>query len=343
MQTVRLGKTALVVSRIGFGGIPIQRLSEDEAVRVVQGCLDLGVTFLDTANGYTSSEERIGRAVRGRRQGVVLATKTQRRDSQGVRTHLELSLRRLGTEFIDLYQFHGVSDLAAYEAITDPSGPLATLEAAKREGLIGHIGMTSHSPDIAKRAVKSGLFETVMFPFNFISCEPADDLLPLAEKNDVGFIAMKPMAGGLLESASLAFRYLLQFPWAVPIVGVERVEEMEQAVAALRGPLELGPGDREQMKEVRARLGKSFCHRCDYCQPCSEGIAISMVMVTKSSLRRLPEGTMFEGWYAGAIAKAKECTDCGECETRCPYELPIRDILKQNIAAWEEASRARTR
>jgi len=229
VKEIRLGKTGLTVSRIGFGGIPIQRVSADEGVAVVRRCLDLGVTFLDTANGYTTSEERIGRAIRGRREGVILATKTGARDRQGAREHLELSLERLGVDYIDLYQFHGVNDFTSYQQILAPDGAMETFQEALEAGIIGHMGITSHSPDVAKEAIRSSHFETLMFAFNFVAREPAEELTPLCEAEDVGFIAMKPFAGGMLERADLAIKYLLEFPNVVPIPGIEKAEESRRS------------------------------------------------------------------------------------------------------------------
>lgn len=203
MKTVQLGKTGLEVSRVGFGGILIQRLTEAEAIRVVQRCLDLGVTFLDTANGYSTSEERIGKAITGRREQVIIATKTAARE------HLELSLKRLNVETIDLWQFHNVSTFEAYEQVLGPSGALEAAQRALEAGKVRHIGITGHSMDVASKAVPSGHFETIQFPFNFVTSEPAERLVPLAQKHDVGFIAMKPLGGGLLDDANLAIKYLL--------------------------------------------------------------------------------------------------------------------------------------
>ena len=211
MEQVRLGKTELQVSRVGFGGIPIQRLTEAEAVRVVQACLDMGVTFIDTANGYTTSEERIGKALAatpGRREQVVIATKTGARDKAGAQAHLELSLKRLQTDYIDLLQFHGVSTPQALEQVLGPDGAMEAALAAQQAGAVRHIGVSSHSMEVALKMVPMGCFQSLQFPFNYITREPADELLPLCQAHDLGFIAMKPFAGGLLDKANLALRVL---------------------------------------------------------------------------------------------------------------------------------------
>ncbi|MCJ7605169.1 MAG: aldo/keto reductase, partial [Dehalococcoidales bacterium] len=199
MDKIRLGKTGLMATRIGFGGIPIQRLTEPEAVRVVERVIDLGLNYIDTANGYSVSEERVGKAVKGRkRQDVIIATKSGARTREEIEKHLHLSLQRLQTDYIDLYQFHQVGNEAGLKQVLDPEdGLLQVFEDARKAGKIRHIGVTSHQLDIAKRLVESDKFETIMFPFNFITDEPAAELLPLCKKHDVGFVAMKPLAGGM--------------------------------------------------------------------------------------------------------------------------------------------------
>jgi len=332
MDQVRLGRTELSVSRVGFGGIPIQRLSEQEAVAVVHGCLDLGVTFIDTAHGYTTSEERIGKAIVGRRQGLVLATKTPARDRATAQEHVELSLRRLGLERIDICQLHGVSSYDKLEVVLGPGGALEALQAARDRGQIGHIGFSSHSLEVAQEAVRTGLFETVQFPFNFIAADPADELVPLAREADMGFIAMKPMGGGILERADLAFKYLFRFPDVVPDPGIERVEEMEEIVALAEAEAGLTPAEWAAIEGIRQELGTRFCRRCNYCQPCPQGIGISGVLNYRSAWKRMPpERSLGEGWQQN-MDLADTCQECGECEERCPYHLPIRELLKENIA-----------
>ena len=336
MQKVRLGRTEMMVSRLGFGGIPIQRLSEDEAVAVVRRCLELGINFIDTANAYTTSEERIGKAISGQREGLILATKSQSRSRNGVERHLNLSLEKLGVEYIDLYQFHGVNNFKDLDRVLAPDGPLVLLEDAKNTGQIKHIGITSHQIDVAKAAVKSGRFETIMFPFNFVTCEPAEELLSLAREHDVGFIAMKPLAGGMLDNVTLAFKYLLQFPDVVPIVGIEKIPEIEEIVRVLDGAGPMTEAEQREIQRLREELGTRFCRRCDYCQPCTEEIPISTVMVSHSFAKRMPPERVFTGWIAEALEKAASCTECGECEERCPYHLPIREVIADRAQWYQE-------
>jgi predicted aldo/keto reductase-like oxidoreductase len=335
MKTTKLGKTELEVSRVGFGGIPIQRLTEDEAVKVVRRCIDLGITFLDTANAYTTSEERIGKAIAGRREQLVIATKTGARDKQTALEHLENSLRCLQTETIDLWQFHNVSSVEAYEEILGPGGAMEAAQEALRAGKVRHVGITTHSMDMALKMVPTGLFETLQFPFNFVTNEPADELLPLVEKHDLGFITMKPFAGGMLADARLAIKYLLQFDAAVPDPGIETVTEIEEIVDIVEGPWELTPQERQAIVDFRAQADTRFCRRCEYCQPCPQGVRISTIMNLPSFLKRFPEERLREGWVAEAMQSGENCIECGECEGKCPYHLPIREMIAENLALYE--------
>ncbi len=340
MEKIRLGKTNMLVSRIGFGGIPIQRVSDDEAVTVVRRCLELGVNFVDTSNGYTTSEERIGKALSGRHEGLIVSTRSASRNREELATHLELSFRRLGVEYIDLYHFHNVSDFNALTTVTAANGPMAVLKEAKRAGRIKHIGITSHQIDVAKEAVKSGLFETIMFPFNFITCDAADELLPLAREYDVGFIVMKALAGGMLDNVTIAIKYLLQFPDILLLAGIEKVPEIEEVMQIVAGPQALDTTEREEIERLRQELGTQFCHRCDYCQPCPEEIRISIVLTFAPSLSRRAPERLFHGVYAAAMEKAADCTKCGTCEEKCPYHLPIRDMMEE-YSNWYQAEKGK--
>jgi predicted aldo/keto reductase-like oxidoreductase len=335
LEKIRLGKSELMVTRIGFGGIPIQRLTEDGAVEVVRRCIDLGINFIDTANIYSTSEERIGKAIKGQREHLIIATKTGARDRKGAEEHLELSLKKLQTDYIDLYQFHGVSTEEHLKLVLE-GGLYEVAEKAKKAGKIRHIAITSHSRETAIKAVETDMFETMMFPFNFIVNEPVDDLIPLCRKHDVGFIAMKPMAGGMLINATIAFKYLFTIPDIVPLVGIEKVEEIEEIVKLVDGPQEMTEAEKASMQQLIDELGTRFCRRCDYCQPCTVEIPISLVMTSKSFFKRIPPERFFGGMIDGAMEKAAGCTECGECETRCPYNLPIREMIAEHIQWFKE-------
>ncbi len=339
MEKIRLGKTEMIVTKLGFGGIPIQRLSEEEAVAVVRRCLDLGITFLDTANAYTTSEERIGKAIAGRREGIIIATKSLSRTREDIEKHLKLSLEHLGTEYIDLYQFHNVADSESLNKILAPNGPMAVVEEAKKAGVVKHIGVTSHSMDIAKEMVKSDRFETIMFGFNFINCEAADELLPLAREHDVGFIAMKPLAGGMLDNVTIAFKYLFQFPDVVAIPGIQKIQEIEEIVRVLKMPQKMTKAEKQEMQELRKELGTEFCHRCDYCQPCTVEIHISPVLNSPGFAKHMPAEQFFSGRFAETMEKAADCIECGDCEERCPYHLPIREIIAERVRWYQEEKR----
>jgi uncharacterized protein len=340
MRYETLGKTGLRVSRVGFGGIPIQRLTETEAVSVVTGCLDLGITFIDTAHGYTTSEERIGKAIAGRRAELVIASKSHARRAVDARADIELSLRRLGTDWIDLYQLHGVNDQDTFVAVMAEDGAYSALLQAKREGLIRHIGFSSHSKAMAQQLVESGLFETLQYPFNFIANEAETELLPLVREQEMGFIAMKPLGGGLLPDARLALRYLLQFDGVVPDPGIQAIDEMREILSVVDDPVAVGADDAERIDTVRKELGTHFCHRCDYCQPCTQGIQISTVLSIRSNMRRFALDRVFGDQLAATVTKALDCIECGECEARCPYQLAIREMLDQE-AKYYLAERTR--
>ncbi len=337
MEKIRLGRTNMMVSRLGFGGIPIQRVSEDEAIAVVKRCLDLGITFLDTANAYTTSEERIGKAISEQRQSIFLATKSSAGTRDRVANNLKLSLKRLGVEYVDLYQFHGVSDFKTLDLILDPNGPMTVVEEAKRAGMVKHIGITSHQIDVAKKAVESDRFETIMFPFNFIASEAAEELLPLTREHDVGFIAMKPLAGGLVDNVTGAFKYLLQFPDVLPIPGIEKIPEIEEIIKVMEGSWQITEVEQQEMKRIEEELGPRFCHRCDYCEPCTEAIPISTLLSVRSIFKRMPPERIFtENVVGPAMEKAAICTACGICEPRCPYNLPIIDMLAELVELYYE-------
>ena len=341
MITTRLGKTGLEVSRVGIGGIPIQRPSEDEAIKIIHRALDLGINFIDTAAGYGASEERIGRALAaldGRRDRVIVATKSGQPSKEGAMTELERSLKRLRTSYIDLWQTHNVSSFEKYEQVTGPGGSLEAAQEALQAGKIRHVGLSSHNLDVTLEAVRSGLFETIQFPFNYVTREPADELIPLAKEHDVGFIGMKPFAGGMLGNANLSIKYVLQFDSVVPDPGVQKVEEIEEIVAIVEsGDWALTPQERQEIETRRAELGTQFCRQCGYCQPCPQEIPISMVMITQGMWKLWPRDVFF-GWMGQVIDSARNCVQCGECEGKCPYQLPIRDMIVENIAFYERVT-----
>ena len=335
MEKVRLGKTNMMVSKLGFGGIPIQRVSEDTAIKIVRKCLELGINFIDTANAYSNSEERIGKAISDMRSDLVIATKTLARTNDEIEKHLKLSLKNLAIDYIDLYQLHSVNDQKTLEDIIAPDGPINVITRAKNEGLINHIGISCHSLDVAKQAVVTELFETIMFPFNLITCEAVEELIPLAREYDVGFIAMKPLEGGMLTNIPLALKYLLQFTDVVTIIGIQAEEEVIEVVKIADGPVALTKSDQTEIEKLRQEVGSRFCRRCDYCQPCVQEIPISIAMHYQSIANRMPPTQIFSGFVADAMEKAARCSKCGECEERCPYGLPITEMLEDYVERYQ--------
>jgi len=340
MEKIRLGKTDLMVPKIGFGGIPIQKPSEEEAVRIVRSCLDLGITFFDTSRMYTNSEERIGKAIAGRRNEVILATKSTTRTAKGVTKDLETSLKKLNTDYIDLYQFHNVSSPEHLQAVMAPGGPLEVLHKAREAGTVRHIGITSHRLPVAKEAVLTDCFETVMFGLNFVNTEAAEELLPLAREHDMGIIIMKPMAGGMLENPSISFKYLQQFPDVMPLIGISRQGEMEEVISIVEANAPLTPEEKAEMERIRTKLGTGFCRMCNYCQPCPQKIMISAVMYTKVAITKFQPDRIFKGEWDKFMEKVDDCIDCGECEERCPYELPIRERIKEAKELYDKEKAA---
>ena len=336
MEKVRFGKTELLVSKIAFGGIPIQRLSTEDAVSVVRGVIDLGVNFIDTANGYTTSEERIGIAIKDiPRDELVIATKSGARDKKTFLEHVDLSLKRLGVDHIDIFQLHGVSTPEAYEEVLREDGAYNGLVEAIQAGKVRFPAFSSHSVRTAVQIMRDGKFAAVQLPFNFIDDEALAEAIPLAKEMDIGFIAMKPLGGGLLEDAGLAFRYLAQFDNIVPDPGIEKLSEMEEIVKIANANEPFSEADAAAVERVKEEMGSNWCHRCEYCRPCPQNIGISMALNTTSFMKRLPAYRAIE--MAGSVMEtARTCTSCRACVSRCPYNLDVPALLKDRLEKWDK-------
>ena len=328
MRTTILGKSGLEVSAVGFGGIPIMRISEAEAVEVIHRCLDLGVTFIDTAAGYGDSQTKIGAAIKGRRDGLVLASKSGATTKEAMLADIERSRREMGADMIDLYQLHGVGGDEHWEALSEPGGALEGLIEARAAGHIGHIGYTSHSVETALLLADEDVFETVQFPYNLVAREPGDQLLPKTREKNLGFIVMKPMCGGQFDDAELAFKFLNASPDLVGIPGIEQPWEIEQIAAVVESGATLTGKDRTRADRIVERLGKVFCRRCGYCQPCPQEIPITSALILESLVKRMPP-EIAAGAARGVAEKALRCTECHQCEKACPYDLPIPQLLKE--------------
>jgi predicted aldo/keto reductase-like oxidoreductase len=324
-----------MVSELGFGGIPIIRLDHDAAVEVVRHCYENGVTFFDTANVYGDSERKIGEALESVRSKIVIATKTLQRGADEAADHVNYSLENLRTDCIDIYQTHNIGNDETLEQVLAPGGAYEALAKAQEEGKIRFIGTSSHNIQTAIKACRTGKFDTLQFPFNFIERDPADELFKVARDMDMGIIAMKPLGGGLLERADLCFKFLQQHPDVVPIPGIQAKEELDEIVALYENPTALTDADNGAIEEIRAELGVKFCHRCEYCMPCDKGVTIPGVMSFKSMFKRLAPAAAI-GMAYGAMDSVEKCEDCGECVEKCPYDLPIPELLKENLALYND-------
>jgi aryl-alcohol dehydrogenase-like predicted oxidoreductase len=337
MKKISLGNTGYKVSRIGFGGIPIGRLEHNEAVRVVRGCLDMGVNFIDTAVVYGDSEAKIGEAISD--YDVILATKSQSRDAGGMEKDVLASLSRLKVNFIHLYQLHAVNDTEALNKVMAKDGALGTLKKMKKKGHIGAVGITGHRADILVDALRSGEFETAQVPYNFIETEPEKELFPLASRRGVGVIAMKPLGGGVIENAHLSIKYILRQENIVPIPGIEKIEQMKEIYNIAQEPAILSTTEKKQILKISKKLGKSFCRRCGYCMPCPQNIQIVPAMNAKIFIKRRSVKPFIDKRGIEFIKKVRAwvrtCTRCGQCELRCPYNLPIRNTIAVNAEYLE--------
>ena len=335
MEKVRFGRTNLMVSKVAFGGIPIQRLSHADAILVVKEALRLGINFIDTAYGYSDSEEKIGEAIQGiPRSELVIATKTPANDKNTLLEHLDLSLKRLGTDYIDIYQLHGVSSKAKQDAVFAPGGAMEGLADAIQAGKVRFPAFSSHSITAAIDTMKTGKFDAIQLPFNFIDTAAADEAIPLAKELDMGFIAMKPMGGGLLDNAGLSFRFLGQYDSIIPDPGIETVDEIREIAAIAEKNEPLSAEDKTEIEKLRIEMGSTWCHRCEYCQPCPQGIGISGALCLRSAFRRMPLERV-QAFFGQSVEKARTCVSCGDCVKRCPYNLAIPALLKEAVRFWD--------
>ena len=328
MEYRELGKTGLTISRLGFGGIPIQRIDAEGTKALIRKLAEAGINYIDTARGYTVSEEYLGYALEGIRDKFVLATKGRGLTREAMEADVAASLRNLRTDYIDLYQFHNPS-MKALEQITAPGGALEALQAAKAAGKIHHIGLTAHSAEVFEKALTMDWVETIMFPYNIVENQGAELIRKCAEKN-IGFICMKPLAGGAIDDATLALRYIGQNPAVTVVIpGMAAPEELEQNLAAINDTAPLSDAEKAKIQALRDSLGTQFCRRCNYCAPCTAGIQIPGLFVLEGYLTRYGLADWAKSRYDATPIKASACVECGACETRCPYHLPIREMMKR--------------
>ena len=323
-----LGRTGLKVSRMGFGGIPIQRIDAKGTRALMLRLRDEGINYIDTARGYTVSESYLGEALEGIRGDFILATKSMSRTTEAMAKDIDISLGNRRTDYIDLYQVHNPS-VAQLEQVVAPGGALEALQEAKAAGKIGHIGLTAHSLEVFTMGLEMPWVETIMFPYNIVESQGIDLIAKCAEKG-IGFIDMKPLAGGAIEDATLALRYVCANDnVTITIPGMAELAELDQNLAAVNDTTPLTDADFARMDAIRKELGTHFCRRCNYCAPCTVGISIPSCFLFHGYLQRYGLADWAKGRYAAMSVKASACIGCGACEGRCPYSLPIRDMLKK--------------
>lgn len=332
MKMIRLGKTELMVTSSSFGVLPIQRVPMDEAVKILQRAYDEGINYYDTANAYTDSEEKIGKALSHVRQNIVISTKSGGTDKKTVLGHIENSLRMLKTDYIDLFQFHNPKEMPNPD---DPDGAFAAANYMKEKGFIRHIGITNHRLNLAQDAIETGWFETLQFPFSYIGSEEEIDLAARCKKADMGFIAMKGLAGGMLSNAKVCKAFIAQYDNVVPIWGIQTMAELEEWIALEKDPPEMTDEIKAIIEKDRKELAGNFCRSCGYCLPCPAEINIPTAARIDRLLRRSPyKKFMTEAFYA-EMHKIDDCIGCGSCASKCPYGLDTPNLLKYMLADYE--------
>ncbi len=333
METVRLGKTGIVTNKNGFGALPIQRISDDEAVYLLKKAYENGITFFDTARWYTDSEHKVGLAFAGMREKVFLATKTGAQDAEGFWRDLETSLTNLQTDYIDLYQFHNP---AFCPKPGDGSGLYEAALKAKEEGKIRHIGITNHRLAVAHEAVESGLYETLQFPFCYLATEKDIELVEKCRQAEMGFIAMKALSGGLINNSAAAYAFLARYDKVLPIWGVQREAELDEFLSYIDNP----PAMTEELAEVirhdRDELLGDFCRGCGYCMPCPAGIEINNCARMSLLLRRAPSAAQLSPEGQEKMMKIEDCIHCNQCKSKCPYGLDTPALLQKHLEDYKK-------
>lgn len=330
------GKTGMKIKRVGFGGIPIQRISQEDTNKVIDELEKWGVNFIDTARGYTVSEEYLGNALKGRREKFYIATKSMSRDYESMKRDIEISLKNLQTDYIDLYQMHNVKP-AEYDTLFGEDKAYRALLEAKEQGKIKHIGITSHGLETVEKAVESDKFETIQFPYNIVENQ-ADEVFKRAYEKGVGTIVMKPLAGGAIDDGTLAMKYLLSREYIdVAIPGMDSPQQVIENTDVLQN-YELTEEDNKKIAKIKSELGTNFCRRCEYCLPCPKGINIPQNFLLEGYYNRYNLKDWAVDRYRGLAEneRASNCIECGACQKKCPYELPIIDMLKKVVDTLEK-------
>ena len=333
MRKIRLGKTELMVTSTAMGCLPVQRCDEDYAVRLLRTAYEGGINYFDTANAYTDSEKKIGLALSDVRDKIIISTKSAARDKAGVLAHIENSLRMMNTDYIDLFQFHQVTEVPDPN---DPNGAYAGALEAKEKGWIRHIGVTSHRVNIAENCIASGLFETLQFPFSYISSERDLALAQKCKEADMGYIAMKGLAGGMLNNARACHAFMKSYDNVVPIWGIQKLEELAQWLVLAEEDPDLDEELSAFIRQERQELSGSFCRSCGYCMPCPAGIEIFNCARMNMLLRRSPWQQYLTDTWREKMEKINDCIGCRSCSSRCPYQLDTPNLLKFMLKDYRE-------
>lgn len=303
---------------------------------MVRKAVKNGINFIDTARAYTDSEEKIGEALKEIDKRVYLATKTKAYEREEAGKDVDRSLRNLGVDKVDVYQLHNISDDETLEKVMREDGALAGLRDAQKEGKIDHIGITGHRDETLLKALKTDEFDTVLFCYNFIENECEQGLIDYAKEHDIGMVAMKPLAGGRLNDAQVAIKYVLNQEGVIPVPGMETEGEVEENISIAKSSWELSSKEEEVMENLKEELGEVFCRRCGYCQPCPQDVPIPKVLRAESFINRMKSETIRDGWVSEAFDKAEDCVECEQCVEKCPYSLPIPDLIKENIKIMDD-------
>jgi len=332
MKKITLGSTGIVTIQNAFGALPIQRDDMETSIRILRKAYEGGMTFFDTARAYSDSEEKIGNALADVRQNIFLATKSMAETTEELKNHLETSLKLLKTDYIDIYQFHCVD--CCYRP-GDGTGLYELMEDFKRQGVIRHIGITTHKISVAEEIVESGLYETLQFPFSYLSGEKELALVDKCREHNMGLIAMKALAGGMITNSRAAFAFMGQFDNVLPIWGIQRESELDEWLSYINDAPVMTDELKKQIEADKEQLGGNFCRGCGYCMPCPMGIQINTCARISLMLRRAPsENWLSEIWQEN-MKQIENCINCGRCKSKCPYELNIPELLKANYEDYK--------
>ena len=333
MNTLTLGSTGITTPQNAFGALPLQRIPEDDAIALMRRAYEGGMVYFDTARAYSNSEGRVGKAFKGMRDKVFIATKTMATTPYAFWADLETSLRELQTDYIDVYQLHNIQQ--CYRP-GDGTGLYECMLEAKHQGKIVHIGATAHKIGVAEEAVESGLYETMQYPFSYLSTQRETDLVAKCAAANMGFVVMKGMAGGLITRGRVSMAFYNEYPNALPIWGIQRMEELEEWLSYMDDTPALDDEMRAYIAQEREELAGNFCRSCGYCMPCPSEISIKDCARMKLMLRRAPSSAWLTEKWQAEMAKIDDCIECRVCESRCPYGLSVPELLKENLADYRD-------